>query len=125
MAFVGATIVFMGLVVLSFVISQIHKILNLWDKRDDWLARPKGEQRAAEAQSGASPVYRERRLPNVDELVIIYRPLIERLKQPFDLVQLYELSNQMDLPHPNLSINRLRDAKILIAQGNGKFTWNR
>lgn len=124
MAFVGATIVFLGLVVLSFVISQIHKILNLWDKRDDWVARPKVEKRTGEAQTGASPVYRERRLPNVDELVIIYRPLVERLKQPFDLVQLYELSNQMDLPHPNLSISRLREANILLAQGDGKFTWN-
>ena len=125
MAFVGATIVFLGLVVLSFVISQIHKILNLWDKRDDLFARPSGKQRTGEAQSGASPVYREHRLPNVDELVIIYRPLIERLKQPFDLVQLYEISNLMDLPHPNLSINRLREANILIAQGDGKFIWRR
>ena len=33
MAAVGATIVFLGLVVLSFVISQIHKILELWEKR--------------------------------------------------------------------------------------------
>ena len=125
MAFVGATIVFLGLVVLSFVIAQIHKILNLWDKKDDWAARRKGAQPDPKAQPHAGPVYRERRLPNVDELVIIYRPLIERLTQPFELVQLYELSNQMELPHPNLSINRLREANILLAQGDGKFTWNR
>jgi hypothetical protein len=123
MAFVGATIVFLGLVVLSFVISQIHKILYLWDKKEDLFARPGNGQRPAEKQTGAGPVYRERRLPNVDELVIIYRPLVERLKEPFDLVQLYQISNQMDLPHPNLSINRLREANILVAQGDGKFIW--
>ena len=33
MAVVGATTVFLGLVVLSFVISQIHKILELWENR--------------------------------------------------------------------------------------------
>ena len=34
MAAVGATIVFSGLVILSFVISQIHKILRFWDDRE-------------------------------------------------------------------------------------------
>jgi hypothetical protein len=125
MAFVGATIVFLGLVVLSFVISQIHKILYLWDKKEDLFAPSGDRQRSGETQADAGPVYRERRLPNVEELVIIYRPLVERLKEPFDLIQLYQLSNQMDLPHPNLSINRLREANILVAQGDGKFTWQK
>jgi hypothetical protein len=39
MAAVGASIVFMGLVVLSFVISQIHKLLNLWDEREKFIER--------------------------------------------------------------------------------------
>ncbi|UCD78651.1 MAG: OadG family protein [Desulfobacterales bacterium] len=125
MALVGAAIVFSGLVVLSFVISQIHKILNLWDKRDELLTRPKEKFRPDGAQTVAGPVYRERRLPTVDELVSIYRPLVEQLKEPFDLVQLYEISYKMDLPHPNLSINKLREANILVAQGDGRFTWSK
>ena len=40
MAVVGASIVFAGLVVLSFVISQIHKILELWEKREVPPAQP-------------------------------------------------------------------------------------
>ena len=123
MAFVGATIVFLGLVVLSLVISQIHKVLNIWEKRDELFARPKDRPRPDEAQTVAGPVYQQRRLPTVEELVSIYRPLVEQLKEPFDLVQLYEISDKMDLPHPNLSINRLREARILIAQDDGKFTW--
>ena len=125
MAFVGATIVFLGLVVLSFVISQLHKILNLWDNRDQWIAKPKDPAKPDEASAPSGPAYRDRRLPTVDELVSIYRPLVEQLKEPFDLVQLYEKSNQMDLPHPNLSINRLREANVLIALGDGTFTWNK
>ena len=39
MAAVGATIVFSGLVVLSFVISQIHKLLKIWDDRGKLLER--------------------------------------------------------------------------------------
>jgi hypothetical protein len=30
----------------------------------------------------------------------------------------------MDLPHPHLSIQRLQEAGILVAQGDGTFTWN-
>jgi len=125
MAFVGATIVFIGLVVLSLVISQLHKILNLWDNRDQWFAKPKEHSEPADASARSDTAYRERRLPTVDELVSIYRPLVEQLSEPFDLVQLYEKSNQMDLPHPNLSINRLREAEVLVAQGDGTFTWNK
>ena len=33
MAVVGATTVFLGLIILSFAISQIHKILELWENR--------------------------------------------------------------------------------------------
>lgn len=125
MAVVGATIVFLGLVVLSFVISQIHKILNFWENKDRLFSRPSDSPRSGQTQTSAGYVYKERRLPSVDELVIIYRPLVERLKEPFNLVQLYEISNQMDLPHPNLSINRLREANVLIALGDGTFTWNK
>jgi hypothetical protein len=125
MALVGATIVFSGLVVLALVISQIHKILNLWEKRDEVFARRKEKSRPDEAQTVAGSVYKERHLPAVDELVSIYRPLVEQLKEPFDLVQLYEISNKMDLPHPNLSINKLREANILVARGDGTFTWSK
>jgi len=125
MAFVGATIVFLGLVVLSLVISQLHKILNFWDNRDQWFAKPTDGAKPDKAPVASDSAYRERRLPTVDELASIYRPLVEQLSQPFDLVQLYEKSNQMDLPHPNLSINRLREANVLVAQGDGTFTWHK
>ena len=39
MAAVGAAIVFLGLVVLTFVISQIHKILKLWDEKEKLIER--------------------------------------------------------------------------------------
>ena len=125
MAAVGATIVFIGLVVLSFVISQIHKILELWEKRD----APK-EQRpeaapAPEDQKLKSPQYKAQHLPTVNDLISIYRPLVEQLKEPFEISQLFEISNKMDLAHPHLSIKQLWEAGVLIAQGDGTFTWNK
>jgi len=125
MAAVGASIVFAGLVVLSFVISQIHKILELWEKRDVLEERRKEESPTDKTQKIQGPVYKAPHLPAVNDLISIYRPLVEQLKEPFELSQLFDISNKMDLAHPHLSIKQLWEAGVLIAQGDGTFTWNK
>ena len=125
MAAVGATIVFSGLVVLSFVISQIHKILKLWDEREKFIERFKKAAPAADAEEADAPVYSERHLPSVDELIRVYGPLAEKLQSPFKLSELFEIAKQADMPHPHLSIQRLQEANILVAEGDGTFTWNK
>ena len=126
MAAVGASIVFVGLVILSFVISQIHKILEFWEQRDKRGTQRKTEPaQTAETRQPEVPVYREHRIPTVKELASIYNPLVEQLKEPFQIVQLFEISKKMDLPHPHLSIKSLQEAGILVAQGEGRFTWDK
>jgi hypothetical protein len=124
-AVVGASIVFAGLVALSFVISQIHKILELWEKRGVLKERQKEESPTDETQKIQGPLYKAQHLPTVNDLTSIYRPLVEQLKEPFELSQLFEISNKMDLAHPHLSIKQLWEADVLIAQGDGTFTWNK
>jgi hypothetical protein len=124
MAVVGASIVFLGLVVLSFAISQIHKILTLWEEREKYLERFKKKVPAVEKEEFDLPVYKEHHLPTVDELANTYRPLVEELEEPFELSQLFEITNKINLPHPHLSIQRLQEADILVAQGDGTFIWN-
>ncbi len=125
MAVVGASIVFLGLVVLSVVISQVHKILKFWEKRDEFLNRDKKQAQIEEPKPIKSPVPIQHQLPTVKELTSIYRPLVGQLKQPFDLPQLFEISNKMDLPHPHLSIKYLQQAGVLVPQGDGTFTWEK
>jgi hypothetical protein len=126
MAAVGATIVFSGLVVLSFVISQIHKLLKLWDDRENLMERfRKAAPAAATVEKVDAPVYSERHLPSVDELAGIYQPLVEQLEEPFKISQVFEIANKNDLPHPHLSIQRLQEAGLLVARGDGTFTWNK
>ena len=124
MAAVGASIVFLGLVVLSFVISQIHKLLKLWEEREKYLDRFKKQAPSVAEEEFDAPIYKESRLPAVGELANTYRPLVEKLKEPFELSKLFEIAKEMDLPHPHLSIQRLQEADILVAQGDGTFTWN-
>jgi hypothetical protein len=126
MAAVGASIVFSGLVVLCFVISQIHKLLTLWDDREKLLDRfRKTVPAETVVEKAEAPVYVERHLPSVDELAGIYQPLVEQLEEPFRISQLFEIANKNDFPHPHLSIQRLQEAGLLVAQGDGTFTWNK
>ena len=124
-AVVGASIVFAGLVALSFVISQIHKILELWEKRGVLKERQKEASPTDETQKIQGPLYKAQHLPTVNDLISIYRPLVEQLKEPFEISQLFEISNKMDLAHPHLSIKQLWEADVLIARGDGTFTWNK
>jgi hypothetical protein len=124
-AAVGATIVFSGLVVLSFVISQIHKILKLWDEREKFIERFKKKAPPVVAETAEAPAYSERHLPSVDELASIYQPLVDQLEEPFKLSQLFEIAKKNDLPHPHLSIQRLQEDELLVSQGDGSFTWNK
>ena len=124
-AAVGATIVFSGLVVLSFVISQIHKLLKLWDEREKFIERFKKTAPAADAEKADAPAYSERHLPSVDELASIYQPMVDQLEERFKLSQLFEIANKNDMPHPHLSIQRLQEAELLVAEGDGTFTWKK
>ena len=125
MAVDGASTVFLGLVVLSFVISQIHTILEFWENRGKTRNGNRNQARKEDAQKDKAPAHQDLRLPTAAELCSIYRPLVDQLKEPFQLVQLYEKTKAMDLPHPHLSIKCLQEADILVAQGDGTFIWDK
>jgi hypothetical protein len=122
MAVVGATIVFLGLVALSLAISQIHKLLHVWETRAIFFKqRKKPEPTVTEP----APPEHIPHMPAAEELALIYRPLAEQLEEPFQLDRLYERAREIDLPHPHLSIKSLRDGGILLPQGAGAFIWKK
>ena len=123
MAAVGAAIVFLGLVVLSLAISQIHKVLDLWEEKGARRAQAKTQTKSADEQKAEKPAHKEHHMPEVDELVRTYKPLVEQLDEPFELTRLFEIAKKNDIPHPHLSINRLREANILVTQEDGTFIW--
>jgi hypothetical protein len=125
MAAVGASIVFAGLVILSIVISQIHKILALWEEREKLIIRLKTLLHAHAAEGIHAPAFAQRQFPSADELAGDYEPVVDQLKSPFTLSQLFEAAKENDLPHPHLSIQRLQEAGILVSEGDGTFAWNR
>ena len=121
MAATGAFIVFLGLVALTVVISQLHRLLSLFESWSKSASRnDTGVELAVRETRAVSPPS----ILTLDEVKMIYRPLAEQLGEWFELAQLFELSRKMDLPHPHLSIRQLREANILLSNDKGQFCWN-
>lgn len=113
-AITGAGIVFTGLGALSFVISQLHKVVALLD-------RPSKATVAVVAEEKIS-IWTPPDCPNDIALTIkLYQPLIEELPSEFDLAELYVLAKKYHLPHPHLSIRCLINAGRLESLGEGLF----
>jgi len=118
MAITGPLIVMSGLIILSIIISQLHKLVALFDK--------KAKQTAEPVVKSKDEISVPKILPNdISETAKIYQMLIDKLEQPFELSDLYQVAEQNNFPHPILTVSRLRGAGILISEGEGLFIWNR
>lgn len=124
MAFAGALIVFSGLVLLSFVISQLHKILIFFEKKPVYIDR-NSETFDIEPQEDKPWLSLPKEFPtDINEVARLYKPLIEEIGQTFYLSRLYEMSKKNDFPHPHITFTAFRESGILIPDGDGVFTWN-
>jgi Na+-transporting methylmalonyl-CoA/oxaloacetate decarboxylase gamma subunit len=119
-AFVGATIVFSGLVILSFTISMISKILARLEERPI-----EEEPPAPSPEPTVSAIAIGDHCPaNIGQVASIYQKLTEDLEEPFPLTRLYERALKEEFPHPHLSITCMRQAGRLTPKGEGLFSWN-
>ncbi len=115
MAIIGPLIVMSGLTILSILISQLHKLVAIFDKKEKPTTEP-----------AVKSISVPKVLPiDISETAEIYQQLIDTLEQPFELSDLYRVAEENDFPHPVLTISRFRDAEILTQAGEGVFIWNR
>ena len=114
MALAGALIVMSGLTVLSFIISQLRRLVDLVETK----AAP--EEKNAAGKAGLPDKFPA----DIDQTAALYEPLIKQLPTSFGLGELYALSRENDYPHPHLTLQTFRAAGILVPQGDGQFSWN-
>jgi Na+-transporting methylmalonyl-CoA/oxaloacetate decarboxylase gamma subunit len=124
MAILGAGIVMTGLIILSLAISQIHKLVELWNRRQAKAAHPPAPAVEPAIESPAPPLADQCPV-NLDELAALYQPLTDPLGSPFELKDLYRVAGESDLPHPHITIRCFRDAGLLTMEGEGLFSWKR
>jgi hypothetical protein len=123
MAFAGALIVMCGLAALSFVISQIHKLLSLWGGRKNFFAKKKDPPRTDEPNDIQESTIPHHLPTDIHQTAAFYAPLIDQLAEPFQLSDLYRLSREKGFPHTHLTIRQFQESNILVPQGEGFFIW--
>ena len=124
MALAGALIVFSGLVVLSFVISQLHKILNIWDKKFPQV--PEDQEPAPDEKPEDEPIISlPKEFPSdINDVAKLYQPLIDEIGETFYLSNLYATARKNAYPHPHITLTAFREHDIIISHGDGVFSWN-
>lgn len=117
MAAAGACIVMMGLAVLSFLISLLQRIPGVSEEK------PKPTAEPVEAPPAPKKTAPERLPDDINAAAAIVIELTEELGESFSLVDLHRQCKDAGLPNPHMSINRFREAGILISLGEGQFSW--
>jgi len=122
MAAFGAIIVFSGLAVLSFVISQLSKLFSLFEGKPKASAVEIITEKSTPAEPPAKAAA-EAPFDDTNTLVQTVGALAAELDQPFQLAELYRRCREKDVPHPHLSLSSLQRQGYLVFQGEGAFTW--
>jgi hypothetical protein len=120
MAITGACIVMSGLALLSFVISQLHKIIALTEGKAKKHSPPTPEP--ASPAVGLSAVDIDL-LDDLPAAARFYNSLTMDLGEVFSLPTLYRICQKENLPHPHITIMALRGAGYLVPAGEGNFSW--
>ena len=121
-AFLGVCIVFSGLVLLAFVLSQLHKLLNLWENRS-LIGQQLKVRLKKEASFEASVTTKTELSPDLLESKLHFQLLVERIGDPFALPRLLRLAEKSGLHRPHANINELLQAGIILPDKNGYYTW--
>lgn len=117
MAVTGAIIVMAGLAVLATIISQLHRIIAFFDRR---------ENESASIASDPKTLLANAQLDLLNDpaaAASVYRPLTADLGEKFELSKLYERIKQENNAHPHLTIRSLRDAGYLVKADDDLFCW--
>ena len=124
---VGITVVFSGLVILSLVISQLYKVLALWEDPSiiKALFKAKQKKELPEELQEKQIVDQMDFTESQKEVVKQFALLVRTMENHFSLPRLLHLARISDLKDPYSNLNNLLKAKIIIQDGSGFFTWDK
>ncbi len=121
MALIGALIVFLGLVVLSFAVSRIHMLLAFWENRSAHVDRLKNGL----GSNGATGIVSEsdRMLPGRQSAVRQLKLIVDRIGEPFSLPKLLDLAEKAGMARARTVADDALGARIIIPDGSGNYIW--
>ncbi len=117
---VGISIVFTGLVLLSLVISQLHKAVALFDdpKRiKEWFSKS-GDVKAPLPEPVLTMTAPQK------EIAKQFALLVRTMEDHFSLPRLLHLSKVSGIKNPHANLRVLLKSQIILPDGEGFFTWD-
>lgn len=123
MAAVGVTIVFTALVSLSVIISQLHRLLSVWDNRRSYIKKVFRRFSGFKTTESSEPVVKY--FDNIYESARQFNLLIRTKGEPFSLPGLIRTAETRGIAHAHSTVSHLIVAKLIVADGRGYFRWNR
>jgi len=117
----GICIVFTALCTLSFIISQLHKGLSIWEKRDEYI------KKAGKLFSRPKKTVPRRKIKvseNFNESARQFHVLTQSMKDPFSLPKLIMLAKKIGLGRPHSTVNALISVRLIVPDGKGLYYWN-
>jgi len=118
----GVFIVFTALVTLSFVISQLHKLLTVWENKDEYIKNAM-QLFAKKEKVAVHPKLRVSK--NFNESARQFNLLTKSLRDPFfSLPRLILLAKKVDISHPHATVNKLIQAKLIVPDDKGFYYWD-
>ena len=120
MAVAGAIIVMSGLSVLSLIISQLHKVLHLMEKREK-----SGDVDEPSAPEPIPAATADHDLSNLESSLPCYCDETASLGSAFTLQDLFNVFQECDFPHPHLTIRTLKQEGYLVPADQGMFSWKK
>jgi len=117
----GVLIVFTALCTLSFIISQLHKILIIIENKDKYIKKAK-KLFSRPKKTGLRHKIRASR--NLNESARQFHLLIQSMKDPFSLPKLIMLAKKVDIARPYSTVNELLATKLIVPDGKGYYFWD-
>lgn len=129
MAAVGVTIVFGVLVLLALIISQLHKVLFIWENRRTYFSKARKTFPSAAPAAATEPKTEEETAPieyvdNLYESARKFRLLIQAVGEPFALPELIRKAEISGIEHPHSKASHLIVNHLIVSDGKGFFRWN-
>ncbi len=123
-AFLGISIVFTGLIVLSAVISQLHKLLTVWNNRGEVLSALKSRWNTSPPSVAPAATVTAPPPIALDEASRQMKLIVNRIGEPFSLPKILSAAEKRGLYRPHATINALLQAGTITPDGTGYYTWN-
>jgi UDP-glucose 6-dehydrogenase len=124
---VGVSIVFSGLVMLSLVISQLHKVLALWEDPSKIKAFFKAKPPEVQTEELQEKPVSEQLIftESQKEVAKQFALFVRTMEDHFSLPRLLHFAKISDVKDPYSNLNNLIKSKIIIPDDSGFFTWDK